>query len=153
MSKSDAPSFSAINLPSGWESKLQLVLLEPQREAPMLKTASPNVAAPPRTNVMVGREALAERSAESVIETMQKELLARFPKNKCEPIADFAFTDGTAGKLAVAEVELPQGLSMVQMFVVRADGPWVTTFVATTTARERHRLDTELKPMIASFTP
>jgi len=149
----DIPTLTGLNLPARWEARLQLVLLEPHREKPLLKTASPNVAAPPRANIMLGREGLQDRSLDEVIEAMRGELVRRFPRHTLSAIEDFAFDDGTVGRAASAEVELPQGLSMVQRFVARGDGGLLTTFVATVSSQERARLDGELRSIIASFCP
>lgn len=142
----------SLELPEGWELRVQLSVKEPAGPAPSLPRGKPALPAPCANIVIHRRIAEAHETASGILQALLEELRRSSPTVRASATADFEFEDGTRGVRLDLDIPVGAQLEMRQRHVVRIDGQIVSHLTATAPSNAAGKLVT-LSAALRSFRP
>ncbi|MBN2361783.1 MAG: hypothetical protein JXR83_20190 [Deltaproteobacteria bacterium] len=146
-------SVGSLAVPSTWDAFTELRLIEP----PSPGLGVPMAMQPDKPSMRASLMIVCEKGAPGDLGGGLKEFLAEFSayvqQYKEIESGEMLFDDGATGYFSKISFEALPGLLTLQYHVVRPHGEQVVHMTASLAYREKHKLESEIIPLIRSYQP
>ncbi len=146
-------SIGSIDLPKGWDQRVELTLTEPEQTGLAVPLAGKAKTERPRANITITRGSTGITDAKEALDAFLAHFARFAPNLKRSAEGPLQFADGARGFGVTLSFDPEPGVSVVQRHVYRVDSGVITHLTASVEAAQATKMDATLAPLLVTYRP
>ncbi len=145
------PNAGSIDLPKGWDVRLEVTLTEPEQTGIAVPLAGKPATPRPRANITVQRGSTGIDDPAAALGAFIAHFARYAPNLKRLAEGPVTFADGAPGVGLTIAYEPEPGVGVVQRHVYRIDAGVITHLTASVEAGQAPKMDAVLGPLLLTY--